>query len=276
MKKIYLIISLIVITFAGFRFWPTISNHASLTDKENIASAEAPKYQPPDTTQLKQQVQAVIDANPNLQIGIGIINLKNGDEISMGVQEPFDAASTNKLLTATYYLKQVDEGKETLDKQLIGGSARTLLRKMIVDSDNTAWKNMNDYSGRENLESFASTLGLSSYSSANNTISAIDEARILKKIDDGALSQNSKSVLLGYMKEADVRDYIVAAVPSSYTVYHKAGWLKDRVHDTAIIDMGSEKFALVIFTKSTGQYNYQKGQKLFKDITTYSIQAFTR
>ncbi len=275
MKRILIIIALVAMVGAGIKLWPTVREHTALSDPDTIANAQS-VYQPPDTTQLKQQIQSVIDAHPNLQIGVGIINLHNNDEISLGITEPFDAASTNKLLTATYFLKQVDEGKESLDEQLIGGSARTLIHNMIVDSDNTAWKTMNDYLGRENLEAFAATLGLSSYSSATNTISAIDEARILKNIDGGQLSNSSRGILLDYMKEADFKDYIVAAVPANYPVYHKAGWLKDRVNDAAIIHMQHEKIVLVIFTKSPGQYDYQKGQKLFQEITSYSIQAFTR
>lgn len=76
------------------------------------------------------------------------------------------------------------------------------------------------------------------------------------------------------MKQADNRNYIVALVPSTDTVYHKAGYLKDRVHDAAIIETGSEKYALVIFTKSSGQYDFTVGQELFGKITKASLATF--
>jgi len=276
MKKTLIFASFVVIAFAGFKFWPIVSEHTSLTDKDNIANAQTPKYQAPDTTQFKMQVEAIIASYPNLQIGVSLVNLSNNDQINLGVQDPFDAASTNKLITATYFLSQVDEGKESLNDSIQGQSPKTLLEKMIVNSDNTAWKTMNDYLGRENIQSYAGSLGLSTYSIEKNTISVTDEAKLLSKIyDQDTLSKTSKDLLLSYMKRADNRGYIVAAVPTTDTVYHKAGYLKDRVHDAAIIEAGSEKYALVIFTKSSSQYNFEAGKKLFQQITDSATKTFT-
>lgn len=259
-----------VIGFAGFQVY------SHNTDKnDDKVSAQANTYQAPDTTEFKTQVEAIIASYPSLQIGVSLVNLSNNDQINLGVQDPFDAASTNKLVTATYFLSQVDEGKESLSDSIQGQSPKTLLEKMIVNSDNDAWKTMNDYLGRENIQTYASSLGLSTYSVENNRISVTDEAKLLSKIyDQDTLSKTNKTLLLSYMKKADNRGYIVAAVPATDTVYHKAGYLKDRVHDAAIIETGSEKYALVIFTKSSGQYNFEAGQVLFSKITKASLATF--
>ena len=272
MLKLFSVIFISVLFFAGYR----VVVHSEVARKTNSKSQvnQLEKYNSPNLMNLKGQIQNSIDSRPSLQIGVAIINLKNDEHVSLGVEAPFDAASTNKLLTAIYLLKRIDDGKESLSTKVGNHTIQAYLQQMIVDSNNEAWKDLNDYVGRDNLEIFAKTLGITTYSSATNTIAANDEAQILASIYSGELSKDSKDKLLGYMAQADIKDYIVAAVPAEYKVYHKAGWLKDRVHDAAIIDTGREAFVLVIFSKASGDYDYSDGQKLFQQITKQTINAF--
>jgi hypothetical protein len=67
----------------------------------------------------------------------------------------------------------------------------------------------------------------------------------------------------------------VASIPAGVKVYHKAGWLDDRVHDAAIIDNGKHPYVLVIFTKDiSGDYNAAIGHKIYADITKTTTQLF--
>jgi beta-lactamase class A len=77
------------------------------------------------------------------------------------------------------------------------------------------------------------------------------------------------------MAQANYRDYIVAAIPSDVTVYHKVGILDDHLHDAAIIKKGSRSYVLVIFSKdNSGGYDYNRGAQLFGAITGKSLLAF--
>jgi beta-lactamase class A len=76
------------------------------------------------------------------------------------------------------------------------------------------------------------------------------------------------------MQQADMRNYIVAAIPSGTDVYHKVGYLADRLHDAAIIKRGDRSYVLVIFSKSSGAYDYYRGSQVFGEITETSLQAF--
>ena len=61
-----------------------------------------------------------------------------------------------------------------------------------------------------------------------------------------------------------IRKYIDPTI----TVFHKAGWLDDRAHDTAIIELTERTYNLVIFTKTKyGDYDFDRGQQLFSNIT---------
>jgi beta-lactamase class A len=78
------------------------------------------------------------------------------------------------------------------------------------------------------------------------------------------------------MKDSEEeRQFIRNYVEPETTVYHKAGWLADRAHDTAIIENGDRPLVLVIFTKKRfGPYDFDKGQKVFQQLTSASMEVF--
>ena len=109
-------------------------------------------------------------------------------------------------------------------------------------------------------------------------MTATDISSLLTKLHDVKLLNTSNTrLLLSYMKDADsdYSQYIVAAVPSGVTVYHKVGWLSDRVHDAAIITDGTHSYVLVIFTKANdGNYNETAGEQVFHQLTQITDQTF--
>jgi hypothetical protein len=57
-------------------------------------------------------------------------------------------------------------------------------------------------------------------------------------------------------------------------VYHKVGYLADRLHDAAIIKRGDRSYVLVIFSKASGNYNFTRGASLFGSITESTLKVF--
>ncbi len=108
-----------------------------------------------------------------------------------------------------------------------------------------------------------------------NTINPKDIAILLQKLYGNKLINEAHTKqLLGYMKEANYTNYIPAVVPEGVTVYHKAGWLNYRVHDSAIIDDGTNSYVLVIFTKMKTGYDSTAGLDVFHKITKASLDVF--
>ncbi len=277
MKKYLVFAGLVVVLGFGFRFWSGTPFGMSSSGDEDTVSAEPKYYKAPDMSAFIQQVNQSINDRKDLQVGVSLINLNNNEQINLGVQEPFDAASTNKLITVAYFLSQVDAGKESLSSNIQGQTSKNLIEKMIVNSDNDAWKIMNDHLDRDKIQAYAQSMGLGTYSVKDNRITVSDEAKLLAKIyDKDLLTKSSRDLVLSFMKRADNRDYIVAGAGGADKVYHKSGYLRDRVHDAAIIENGQEKFVLVIFTKSSGDYDFIAGQKLFKSITSSALTVFAR
>jgi len=228
-------------------------------------------------TQMSSQINSVIQAHPDMDIGVAIQDLNDRQVYNYGLSQPFIAASVGKLITASLFLHEVEQGKQSLNQQLSYGSASYELQQMIEQSDNTAWNDLNTLLTHATLQSYATQIGLSNYDPDQNTLTANDIAVLLGKLYKGELlNADDTSLLMSYMHDANYDSYIPASIPAGVKVYHKAGWLSDRVHDSAIIDNGKHPYVLVIFTKEDdgSDYNATEGHQIFAAITTATVQAF--
>lgn len=242
---------------------------------EALTAAAAFSQTTIDSNALSTSMQQFVTRYPSLDISISIFDPTSKQYYHFGDSAAYGAASIGKILTAVVYLHQVDAGKASLDQKIQGLKASQHLEKLVVESDNIAWIAFNDLLGRDNLQKFADALGLTSYSAADNTLTSNDMALLLGKFASGHLLSNTSSrLLLGYMQRASMRAYIVAGAPAGVSTYHKTGYLSDRLHDAAILQKDGKSFVLVIFSKSTGNYDFSKGAKLFGDITKEASRIF--
>jgi beta-lactamase class A len=225
------------------------------------------------------EVNKLIAAHPGEDIAVATIDLSDNSSLTLGDQGTFTAASTAKMLTAVTLLDQVEHGKLTLGKYISGVRAGDLLERMIVQSDNNAWKALNDYLTHPTLESYADSLGWSAYNSDINSLRPADMAGLSAKLYRGELlSPENTKLLLGLMQDANKQNYIVTNVPiDGYTVYHKAGWLDGLMHDVAIIQGGQKSIVLAIYTYSgsnTVSGDTYENQELFAKITAATLKAY--
>jgi beta-lactamase class A len=230
-----------------------------------------------DFTNMNSAITAEIQKYPYMDIGVAVIDIKTGDSQAYGVQNPFVAASTAKMLTAIAYLHDVEQGKATLTQQVGGRSAKDALQALIVDSDNVAWNDFNNgVMSHAELASYAASVGLTNYNPNTNTITPTSVAKLLSDLyQEKLINHEHTQLLLSYMSQAKEVEFITNAVPAGVKVYHKPGYLADRVHDAAIIDNGKRPYVLVIFSKShTNGYDMTKGESLFKHITLATTQTF--
>ncbi|HSX52901.1 MAG TPA: serine hydrolase [Patescibacteria group bacterium] len=225
--------------------------------------------------QMDSQIQAIIRANPDVDISASIIDINSGTSYQYGINNPFEAASVGKLITATTFLHLVETSQVSLNDQIGDSSAQNLLEQMIVNSDNDAWQALSDDIGLPAMSDFATQVGMSSYNADGNTMTSNDIALLLQKLYKGSLLNHSHTqLLLGYMNHANEADYIPSSIPAGIKVYHKAGLLDDRVHDAAIVDNGLRPYVLVIFTNGHGTYDLTVRTQILRDITTSTTKFF--
>src|SRR3954466_10987811 len=86
---------------------------------------------------LEQQLNYLV-AGKSADVGIAALDLNTGETVSIKGNTPFPMASTVKVAIAALYLAQVDNGRRSLDDTINGQPVRTLMRKMLIHSDNRA------------------------------------------------------------------------------------------------------------------------------------------
>lgn len=232
-----------------------------------------------DFSAMDKVINDTISSNTSMDIGVAVIDCKTGRLQDYGVKEPFVAASTAKLITALAFLYDVERGQASLEQKIGNKSAKQALEALIVDSDNQVWDIFNNtIMDHQELADYAASTGLTNYNPDDNTITPESVAKLLNNLYGGKLlNQEHTDLVLSFMERAREVEFITNAVPDNIKVYHKPGYLADRMHDAAIIDNGARPYVLVIFTKSRVQgYDAVQGEKIFTTITKATLDTFGR
>jgi beta-lactamase class A len=257
----------------------------STTDLKHVSSAVFTPPAPtvimptpvanPNIPAMANTINGIISANSNIDMSVSLIDLSNDQAEHYGDTAAFTAASTTKVITAADFLQQVQDGQESLTETINGSTAEYEIQQMIVISDDNAWAALNTELGYSQLQSYAATIGAPSFQSVPNTVTSDDMAQVMAKLYEGKLLNASNTqLLLGYLKQANYRTYIVPAVPAGDTIYHKIGLYEDNVHDEAIITNGSKAFVIVIFTNGNGVYNWPARAQIMQQITQAALAVY--
>jgi hypothetical protein len=261
---------------AGLFLWKPSRTQETLSQiTHRQQEPPAPKVPDPvDTAAIKPAIDAIIARETaTFQIGVAYIDLNHPDTtITQGVGTQFIAASVGKLLSTVVYYHNQEKGLDSTYRD----RSDEELRRLIVESDNTVWIPLNDDLGRSNMEAYAHGIGMSSYTATENTMTANDAATLLKKLyKKELLNDQHTQKLLSLMEQADRNEIFGPTIPAGVKVYHKAGWLDDRLHNVAIVDNGKNPYAIVIFSKSNAKpYNEAKGLTALRSISTALVTGF--
>ncbi len=224
-------------------------------------------------------VNKIIAEHTGQDIAVSSVDVSDGAITSLGDNGTFTGASTAKLITAIAVLRQVESGDISLTDKISGISVQTLLKNMVVNSDNAAWEALNGYLTHETLADYMTRLGWTDYDPDVNTFIPADMARLMQQFYTGKLVDSEhKQLLLSYMGQSIKQDYIVGSVQqygTGYTVYHKAGWLEGLMHDVAIISNGKKTIVLTIYTYTGyGVGDNADTQATFHAITEAAMAAY--
>lgn len=218
------------------------------------ASPAAAKVAGAIDADLDAEINGIIDASPEYQIGVALLDVSDGavgagNVHEYGVPSAFVAASTAKVLAAEAYYHLVETGGASLGDPLGAYTSGFQLQAMIQQSDNDSWSLIMDAVGRQELSAYAASMGVD-YSPESNTLTPADMARILAGLYSGTLLEpGDTSQLLSYMQGTNYETLIPAAAPTGITVFHKYGLLGGELHDAGILAKDGSAYALVIYTK---------------------------
>lgn len=210
----------------------------------------------PASLRASTTIRTIIAGDTSDTVGVAIEDISTGNVSTYGATTPFEAASTEKVLSAVVYYHLVERGALSLNDQVGVYPASYQIQEMINESDDESWDAINDaVGGNGELQSYAKSIGLQ-YNVDGNTMRAQDEATLLTKLYSGKLLNSTHTrQLLSYMQQTNDETMIPSVVPGNLTVYHKYGELDDIdsagddvQHDAAIVTDGSSSYAIVIYT----------------------------
>jgi beta-lactamase class A len=217
--------------------------------------------------QLDTAIAGIISTSSQYQVGVALVDLGSGVLHQYGIEEPFEAASTAKILTAAAYYQLVEAGAASLEDPLGDYTSGFQIREMVQDSDNDSWSLLMDAVGHPGLRAYASSIGVA-YDPEVNTLSPADMAHVLAELYEGKLlDPEHTEQLLSYMQNTNDEDLIPAAVPDTVTVFHKYGLLDDELHDAAILTAGGASYVLVVYTKGSDLGDVPERTAVIHDIT---------
>lgn len=203
--------------------------------------------------------------------GVSIHNLKTNETIQINSGQVFDAASTSKIIIASYIYHQASTGAIDLNDQVtvddsdietgtgdlqdrstpFDMSYRDLVKVMMQNSDNTAAHVLADAAGESNIQSYSvSVLGLKNTSRTDNTTTADDMRTAIEALYTGKVAGKTLTdELLSYMVHTEFEDRLPADLPAGATVYHKIGnGVQSDMDDVGIITYGGQTYSVAIYT----------------------------
>ncbi len=217
---------------------------------------------------LERQLGSMV-ANKSADVGIAALDLNTGETVSIKGNTPFPMASTVKVAIAALYLAQVDHGRRSLDDSINGQSARSLMARMLIHSDNRAtdillndlggpsavhnWLEDNGVSGLRVDRTISQLLGakrdLWDHRDSSTPVAMVD---LLKRIYKAELIKpESRNYLLDLMSRCETgKNRMKALLPYGTPVEHKTGTLDGLTDDVGFITLpDGRRVAVAIFTR---------------------------
>ena len=217
---------------------------------------------------LEQQLSYLV-AGKSADVGIAALDMNTGEAVSIKGNTPFPMASTVKVAVAALYLAQVDHGRRSLDDTFNGASARSLMARMLIHSDNRATDILlKDLGGPRVLHDWLVDNGMTGLR-VDRTIAQLLSARrdlwdrrdsstpvamvdLLRRIYKAELIRpESRNYLLDLMSRCQTgKNRMKALLPAGTLVEHKTGTLDGLADDVGFITLpDGRRVAVAIFTR---------------------------
>ncbi len=254
---------------------------------------------------LKNAVQNLASANPNLIPGVLLVDVDTGAYVDVNSAASFPAASTIKVPILVAFLQDVDAGKIRLDEMLtmqqqmiVGGSgnmqfkpagtqytALDVATKMITISDNTATNMLiAKLGGIDALNQRFRTWGLTTTAIRNqlpdlqgtNTTSPRELATLIAMVHQGNLvNMRSRELMLNIMRQTERNNLLPSGLGAGASIAHKTGDIGTMLADAGLVDLptGKHYIAAVMVQRPN---NDTRAEKLISSISRAAYQQFSQ
>ena len=222
----------------------------------------------PSLLQLERQLD-YIAASKGSDVGIAALDLQTGETVAVKGHTPFPMASTVKIAVAALYLSQVEHGRRSLDDVIDGVTARSLMSRMMIRSDNRATDLLlNDLGGPRALHQWLSQNGVHGLRVDRTIARLLADKRDLWDVRDSStplamvellkriyraelIRPSSRNYLLDLMARCQTgKNRIRGLLPFGTPVENKTGTLNGLTDDVGFITMpDGRRIAIAVFAR---------------------------
>jgi len=221
----------------------------------------------PSLNSVEQQLRYLV-ASKSADVGIAALDLNTGEMVSIKGDTPFPMASTVKVAVAALYLAQVDHGRRSLDDTINGQSARSLMARMLIHSDNRATDILlKDLGGPRTLHNWLEDRGVTGLRVDRTIAQLLSDKRDLWDRRDSStptamvdflrriykaelITPQSRNYLLRLMAQCETGKNRMKAMLPGVPIEHKTGTLNGLSDDVGFITMpDGHRIAVAIFTR---------------------------
>jgi beta-lactamase class A len=221
----------------------------------------------PSLVTLEQQLSGLV-AGKSADVGIAALDLTSGQSLSIKGDVPFPMASTVKVAIAALYLAQVDHGRRSLDDVIQGQTARSLMARMLIHSDNRATDVLlKDLGGPTAVHAWLQQNGIHGVRVDRTIAQLLSDKRDLWDRRDSStptamvellrriytadiIKPKSRNYLLDLMAQCETGKNRIKALLPGVPVEHKTGTLNGLADDVGFITMpDGHRIAVAIFTR---------------------------
>jgi len=212
---------------------------------------------------------AMLVTTKSADVGVAALDLSSGETVSVRGNLRYPMASTVKLAVAATYLSYVEKGDRSLDDTIAGTSAATLMRRMLVHSDNRAtdlllrnlggpktvqnWLDFHKVEGMRIDRTIAQLLAdKRDLHDERDSSTPLAFVTFLKRLDKGELLKPwSRAYMLDLMAQCMTgRNRMKSLLPSGTRVEHKTGTLNGLTDDVGFITLpNGHRVAIAIFAR---------------------------
>lgn len=218
----------------------------------------------PHLQSLEQQLTSLL-AGRTGDVGVAALDLNTGETVSINGDKAYPMASTMKIAVAAAYLDQVDSGRRSLNTQIAGQSARSLIEAMMVKSNNTAtdiliknlggpaaiqqWLRHNNIQGLRVDRNIANLLAdKRDLWDLRDSSTPVAMVQMLRSLERGAILSNaSRAYLLDVMARCATGKNRIRGMLAGVPIAHKTGTLNNYTSDVGYLTLPDGRRLAVAF-----------------------------
>ena len=279
---------------------PRTDSQAAVRRDEGSAGVEAELSQG-ETERLRSELVGIAEAYP-ARYGVVVLDPSTGESVTMDADATFLAASLNKLPVLMALYRSAASGEVDLDDKITMqasdvqayGTGVLYLRPvghtltlrecatlLIKESDNTAWKMLDRYLGRDYIRSELYRVGARSTEYwIPNTTTPNDVLLMLEKISDPSYTTPELSAeMLDIMTNTSFEDRLPQPLPEGTRVSHKIGSYGTTFSDAGLVfPEGSREpkdaYFMVVMASDTGEFTARAAMREMS-LATYRTMSDT-